>query len=90
MSLLWPSLNPNHIGMIKISKWSLFDVENKNTIFVPFKIEWVLDPNVDINLALEIYTKLSSIWYIGLCVRADELERERPLNDAKRSQYKKG
>jgi len=37
------------------------DVETKNTIFVPFKTEWIFDPNVDINLALEIYTKLSSI-----------------------------
>jgi len=66
MLFSWPSLNPGHIDMIAISKWRLFEVETQNTIFVPFKTEWLFDPNVDINLAPGIYTKLYSIWYIGL------------------------
>ena len=85
MLFSWPSLNPSHIGVIRISKWRLLEVETKNTIFVPFKTEWVFDPNVNINLALEIYTKLSLIWYIGLCIWTNENECERPPNNVERS-----
>ena len=41
--------------------------------------------NVDINLVFEIYTKLPAIWYIGLCIRNDECEHERPPSDIERS-----
>ena len=78
MLFSWPFLNLDHIGMVRIPKWCLFNVETKNTIFVPFKIEWVFDSNIDI-----VYMTL--IWYIGLCVWIDKLEHERPLNDAKGS-----
>lgn len=74
-------MNPEYIDVIKILK-CFFDVETKHTIFVPFKTEWVFDPNIVINLALEIYTKMSLIWYIEICVWNDELKRKRPLNDA--------
>ena len=84
MLFSWPILNPNHIGMIRISKWRLFDVKPKNTILVPFKTKWIFDQNVEINLVLEIYIKLSSIWYIELCVWTDRRERERPPSDAEK------
>jgi len=41
---MWPLLNPDHIGVIEISKWCIFDLEPKNTILVPFKTKWVFDP----------------------------------------------
>jgi len=44
ISFFWPLLNPNHIGIIGISKWHLFDVDLESTILVPFKIEWVFYP----------------------------------------------
>jgi len=81
----WPLLNPGHIGVIGIPKWRLFDV-NPETPFSPFfNLDGYLTPNVDINLVLEIYTKLSSIWYVKLYDWIDKCERERPLSDAESS-----
>ena len=68
MMFLWPSLNPGHIGVIGTSKWLLFDVDPKTSLSPFFNLNGYLTPNVDINLVLKIYTELSSIWYIELCI----------------------
>ena len=85
MLFSWPLLNPDHIGVIGISKWRLLVVEPE-TPLSPFcfdRVNW--PPNVILNLIFEIYTKFPSIWYIEPCIWIDERERERSLRDIERS-----
>ena len=58
--------DPDHIGVIGISKWRLIEVDPKNTILSLWNLSGYLTSNVKFDPVFEIYTELSSIWYIEL------------------------
>ena len=62
-------------------------MDPKNTILAPFKIDGYLTPNVKIDPIFEIYTELSSIWYIELYVWTNEREPKRSQNNAAWSEW---
>ena len=57
----------------------------KTPIYALFKLNGYLTPKVDINLVFEIYTELSSIWYIELCIWTNRRETKRSQNNATRN-----